>query len=601
MFRGFAEGVEFEALCRSFGIVRGNVTLAQNRDQNPDVTAFVSRLYQTTLGRNGDEPGLNDWTGQLLTKKNTGAGVAAGFFFSNEYKGKNKSNRDYVVDLYRAMFDRQGDEPGYNDWTGKLAKAAGFFFSNEYKGKNKSNRDYVVDLYRAMFDRQGDEPGYNDWTGKLAKGASRDYVFAGFVGSQEFLKLCEKFGITPGTYSSNQYRDQDLKKTEYVNRLFEKLLGRTGDEAGLNNNCRVLLNGGSAQDVVKSIMNSSEYRQRSNKMPREDVIQELFQALLGRGISGKYEYGLYVNGNYTYVQVAEKLMATDEFKAFCKPYGVPTSSVGTTSQLTVRINGKNYDNMDNLQIVAGMVQYELDKLPTSTELIKAQAVASHTLVMYENQNGNKYPAVSWKEPSAAVKNIVQGVIGQYLSYNGKAAYTPYYSHSSNRYNQAANTVLGGSAFPYLPSKSTEYDYLARESNKYTDSALRLSLDLTQLRSLWNTLFGTQEIPGKATEAARLTNTSTVTFANGQTRTPEALALAIDKTFGQHTAPNGEITKIVYNAGTVKWEFYFASEKTAKGVDIGMSQWTAYGLISKDKRDYKFVLSHYYPGTTLENA
>ncbi len=84
VFRGFAEGVEFEALCRSFGIMRGNVTLAQNRDQNPDVTAFVSRLYQTTLDRRGDELGLNDWTGRLLSGQSTGAQIIDGFFCSNE-------------------------------------------------------------------------------------------------------------------------------------------------------------------------------------------------------------------------------------------------------------------------------------------------------------------------------------------------------------------------------------------------------------------------------------------------------------------------------------------------------------------------------------
>ncbi len=113
------------------------------------VQSFVTRFYVQCLGRQPDPEGLNEWVGRLLNGSRTGADVAEGFVFSEEFTGQNHSNEVFVTILYRAFFNRETD--------------AG---------------------------------GYGAWLERLAGGMSRKSVLDGFLKSQEFAQLCDNYGIT---------------------------------------------------------------------------------------------------------------------------------------------------------------------------------------------------------------------------------------------------------------------------------------------------------------------------------------------------------------------------------------------------------------------
>ena len=91
-----------------------------------------------------------------------------------------------------------------NDWTNKLRNhtatgrsvAYGFIFSQEFIGKNYNNSDYVEYLYNAFMGRGSDPSGKTDWLNRMDKGWTREQVFDGFVGSQEFTGICNSYGIT---------------------------------------------------------------------------------------------------------------------------------------------------------------------------------------------------------------------------------------------------------------------------------------------------------------------------------------------------------------------------------------------------------------------
>ena len=105
--------------------------------------------------------------------------------------------------MYSICLGREADATGLADWTGKLwnhtasgsGTAYGFIFSNEFINKNHSNEDYVEYLYQAFMGRGSDAVGKADWVGKLNSGWSRYDVFNGFVGSQEFMGICNSYGI----------------------------------------------------------------------------------------------------------------------------------------------------------------------------------------------------------------------------------------------------------------------------------------------------------------------------------------------------------------------------------------------------------------------
>ena len=148
VLNGFIYAAEFAELCNEYGIkaFEGHIT----KDQIENVEAFVTRFYQLCLDRDPDAAGLKGWTDNLLNQIQTGADVANGFIYSQEFINKNTTNEGYLTILYKAFFNRDADQAGWDAWIAEL----------------NSGRD-------------------------------RGYVLNGFLGSQEFLNLCANYGIKP--------------------------------------------------------------------------------------------------------------------------------------------------------------------------------------------------------------------------------------------------------------------------------------------------------------------------------------------------------------------------------------------------------------------
>ena len=127
-----------------------------------DVEAFVTRFYQQCLGRVPDQAGLTGWVNALTAGTLSGADVANGFILSDEFINRYTTNEDFVTILYRAFFDREPDAAGYSGW--------------------------LTNLYG---------------------GNSRAEVLNGFVSSQEFNNLCDRYGISPTSGSSSGAVDTD--------------------------------------------------------------------------------------------------------------------------------------------------------------------------------------------------------------------------------------------------------------------------------------------------------------------------------------------------------------------------------------------------------
>ena len=120
--RGFAGSAEFKKICSTYGITSGMLTLTENRDKNPKVTAFVSRNYRIALGRKGDVDGLNYWTGKILEKILTPQQVADSFVFSKECVNKKLSDTDFVKMLYNLYMDRNPGQGEINYYIQRLGQ-----------------------------------------------------------------------------------------------------------------------------------------------------------------------------------------------------------------------------------------------------------------------------------------------------------------------------------------------------------------------------------------------------------------------------------------------------------------------------------------------
>jgi hypothetical protein len=120
---------------------------------------------------------------------------------------ENDPVKAFVARFYQECLDRSPDNGGLNGWADKLASGAktganvayGFVFSDEFKQKNVSNEEYITILYRVCFNREPDIGGYNCWLDHLNNGKSRKWVLARFIKSKEFKNLCAAYGIKPGS------------------------------------------------------------------------------------------------------------------------------------------------------------------------------------------------------------------------------------------------------------------------------------------------------------------------------------------------------------------------------------------------------------------
>ncbi len=141
---GFVGSQEFMGICSSYELVRGTILLSDPRDINYGVTSFVARCYQQVFGRKYDTGGLKNWCGYINAasdRKQAAIDTAStSFFHSQEFKNLNLNDEEYVKVLYRTFLGREYDEPGLKDWTGQLKSGKknrdqvlnGFAYSKEF-------------------------------------------------------------------------------------------------------------------------------------------------------------------------------------------------------------------------------------------------------------------------------------------------------------------------------------------------------------------------------------------------------------------------------------------------------------------------------------
>jgi hypothetical protein len=110
---------------------------------------------------------------------------------------------DMVMDFYRGLLARLPDTGGFNSWVQQFrtAQCAGsaavtttveqisssFANGSEYTSRNRSNAQYVGDLYNAFMRRGGDAAGVLHWINQLNTSAmTRNQLRQTFITTAEF-------------------------------------------------------------------------------------------------------------------------------------------------------------------------------------------------------------------------------------------------------------------------------------------------------------------------------------------------------------------------------------------------------------------------------
>ena len=226
----------------------------------------VARLYGAAFHRAPDLAGLQNWTSAIDGGSMSLLDVANSFATAPEFASDygSLSNADFVNQLYQNVLDRAGDPAGVQTWNGVLAAGAsrgavllGFAESQEYEGDTISitsdntlfaagdnDNGEIYRLYEAALGRAPDPTGQAYWASELASGVSETQVAQGFVGSAEFQS----------DYGAN------LSPTAFVTLLYQNVLDRAPDQAGLNAWVGQMQQGMSEASVVLGFSDSTEFR-----------------------------------------------------------------------------------------------------------------------------------------------------------------------------------------------------------------------------------------------------------------------------------------------------------------------------------------------------
>ena len=238
----------------------------------PAIESFVIRLYQNVHGRNHDTGGLQYWAASLRSGT-TGASVAHGFFFSNEFKNRKDIDNDRFLDI----------------------------------------------LYRTLMDRVPDAGGIAYWGAKMRAGLPREDVFAGFVHSPEYTKICGSYGIVRGDYTP----PRGGMARVFATRLYRTTLEREPELGGLNYWHNALASGSvTGAKAAYGFIFSPEMNNRNLK--DEEFLEILYNALMGRDseAGGKAFWLNQLRTGTTRYSAFAGFVYSVEFDRICRDHGI---------------------------------------------------------------------------------------------------------------------------------------------------------------------------------------------------------------------------------------------------------------------------------------
>jgi hypothetical protein len=240
----------------------------------------------------------------------------------------------FVSHFYRSILHRDYDAAGYLYWAG-VANTMGtrysalqeawyamglqFFGSTEYANQNRTDAQFLDDLYETFFARPGDSDGLAYWQSQLDAGLTREMVLTSFLFSPEFMQMTAKMD------QIQAYTQTNRAETNMTLDFYRGILARVPDTAGMDfwlgqmrdAQCAGAGAVDSAADrISQSFLGSAEYAARA----RTDAqyVGDLYNAFLRRGADAG-GFNFWVGQLQSHAQTREQLrqvfLGSPEFSA----------------------------------------------------------------------------------------------------------------------------------------------------------------------------------------------------------------------------------------------------------------------------------------------
>jgi hypothetical protein len=239
--------------------------------------SLVSHYYRSVLRRAPDSSGKAFWESEATRVVGLGAGVnevwytmATAFFFSGEYASFGRDDTAFVTDLYITFFNRAPDAGGLAFWTGQLSQgmprqvvSLSFMFSPEFANFSqgifgtsvtRKEVDTVVDFYRGLLARMPDNGGFASWVSQFRAAQCQGVAAVSSAANS----------ISSAFINSPEYGGRARNNPQFVGDLYNAILRRGGDLAGVQFWIDQLNAGASRDSVRAQFLASAEFTARIN-------------------------------------------------------------------------------------------------------------------------------------------------------------------------------------------------------------------------------------------------------------------------------------------------------------------------------------------------
>ncbi len=243
--------------------------------------------------------------------------------------GTKTISQEFIEKVYTETLGREPNQGDLEYWSNELnyngaAKIVEtFMFGQEALNKNYTNVQYVNILYRVMYGRDADTTGLNYWVGRLNEGYPRRTLIAAFSYEQEFKNMCLKYNVSSTPLILTAVTDIYGEATAYVTRLFRGLLNRDPDSGALNYYVQKLgVDKVKGRDVLKEIMNSSEFKNATVK--NEDFVTRVYKGILLREPDSEgYSYWTnFLNNGGSRDEMINQFLNSTEYKNISNKYTI---------------------------------------------------------------------------------------------------------------------------------------------------------------------------------------------------------------------------------------------------------------------------------------
>lgn len=276
-------------------------------------------------------------------------------------------------------------------------------------------------------------------------------------------------------------------------------------------------------------------------------------------------------------------------------------------QLTVTMGGQLVTGASR-DILARVVMAEAGGFQ-QIEVLKAQAVATYTWILYQRDHGDPAPSVPapLSSPTALVYQAVDAVLGETVTYAGKPILAQYTASTGKGMTNSSQDA-GWGYLPYLQPVASPYDERSEGmlGGRYT---VQKTVTKQQMMNALNAIYdndpenpepidfssdpaGWISYDTNAKGCAGVLHIDIRRLGAGESRmyNPRANYFKENSGLGIRSADyviqyNGDETWTITTYGF--------------GHGVGLSQWGAYFYATIENMSYRQILAHYYPGTQIQ--